>query len=87
MEYKFVTMGVFKELVSSGGIHEVVTQKGDNYRYRLFGLTERKDKAYLVKHFRGSNQAREWSDLGKLGNFIESAGIDKFTVIGLLAKE
>jgi hypothetical protein len=83
MRYKYVTLGSFKELVSSGGVQEVIAKKGDNNKYIVFGLANEKGTAYLVKTARGSNQAREWKNLSFLGDFIESAGISGFTVIGL----
>lgn len=87
MDKKFVTVGAFKELLISGGISEVIAQKNINDKYNLFGLSLDKSKAYLVKEARGSNQQKEWKGLGYLGGFIESTGMDRFTVAGLIKKE
>jgi len=87
MEQKFVTLGVFKDLVGSGGIGEVVAQKNDSEKYMLFGISTNKETVFLVKTSRGINHLKEWDGLGYLGDFIESTGISEFKVIGLLKKE
>lgn len=84
MDKKFVTIGVFKELISSGGISKVVAQKDDTERYSLFGLSSSQSTAYLVKSARGVDNPRKWHGLGYLGDFIEATGASEFTVIGLL---